>query len=207
MTLAVSSKTYVYDARPVLPQTLQDTTKKIEDSATDWGLGVVGFGLGLGMHKICMPLTERIVKAFGSAEVLLSDPFAGFGLWAKILLTPFVCIVGPILEEYVFRGDLQGALKDAFEPFFEKLGLEKTTANLAARITAVFFSSIVYGLVHFTNAIFFWCNPILFFPHVVYATLAGLILGLAKEAAGSLHLPIGMRIGNNTLAWAGYLAN
>lgn len=32
--------------------------------------------------------------------------------------------------------------------------------------------------------------------------LMGLMFGLAKELSGGLSLPIGMHVGNNTLAWA-----
>lgn len=54
---------------------------------------------------------------------------------------------------------------------------------------------------HFSNALVFWCNPILFLPQVVAATIMGLMFGLAKEFTGDLYMPIGMHMGNNTLAW------
>ncbi len=165
---------------------------------------VIGLGLGAYAHKIYGPLTEKIVKILG-VPTGLPDPFGGLDLLTKLVLTPFVCFLGPISEEQTFRGDLQGTLREKFESYFVNRGFSESTANIAARVTAIFFASVIFGLVHFMNAIVFWCNPILFLPQVVAATIMGLIFGLAKECAGNLDMPIGMHIGNNTLAWANYL--
>jgi len=181
------------------------TTQKIKDAVTSpVGQGVIGFGLGVGVHKIYGPLTEKIVKLLG-VSTILPDPFSGLGLGCKILLTPFICVIGPILEEKMFRGDLQGALKNKLNSFYVNLGLSDSDANTASRVTSVFFASVIFGLIHFTNAIVFWCNPVLFLPQVVAATIMGLVFGLAKEFSGELHMPIGMHIGNNSLAWAQYI--
>jgi membrane protease YdiL (CAAX protease family) len=102
----------------------------------------------------------------------------------------------------MFRGDLQGALKDKLHSFYENIGFSNPDATIASRVTSVFFTSVIFGLLHFTNAIMFWCNPILFLPQVVAATTMGLMFSLAKEFSGELHMPIGMHIGNNTIAWA-----
>src|SRR3990170_5596683 len=181
------------------------TTQKIKDAVTSpVGQGVIGFGLGVGVHKIYGPLTEKIVKLLG-VSTILPDPFSGLSLGCKILLTPFICVIGPILEEKMFRGDLQGALKNKLNSFYVNLGLSDSDANTASRVTSVFFASVIFGLIHFTNAIVFWCNPVLFLPQVVAATIMGLVFGLAKEFSGELHMPIGMHIGNNSLAWAQYI--
>ena len=181
------------------------TTQKIKDAVTSpVGQGVIGFGLGVGVHKIYGPLTEKIVKLLG-VSTILPDPFSGLGLGCKILLTPFICVIGPILEEKMFRGDLQGALKNKLNSFYVNLGLSDSDANTASRVTSVFFASVIFGIIHFTNAIVFWCNPVLFLPQVVAATIMGLVFGLAKEFSGELHMPIGMHIGNNSLAWAQYI--
>jgi membrane protease YdiL (CAAX protease family) len=184
-----------------------ETIQKIQDAVTSpIGQGVVGFGLGVGAHKVYGSLTQKIVKGFGVSTVF-RDPFSSLSLGYKILITPFVCITGPILEEKLFRGDLQGMLKGKFESFYVNQGFSESAAHTAARVTSVFFASVVFGLVHFTNAILFWCNPLLFLPQVVAATIMGLIFGLAKEFTGGLHMPIGMHIGNNTFTWAHYIKN
>lgn len=181
------------------------TTKKIKDAVVSpVGQGMIGFGLGLGLHKIYSPLTEKIVKFLG-VSTILPDPFNRLGLGCKIILTPFICVLGPIIEEKFFRGDLQGMLKDKLKSFYVNRGFSDSGANTAARVTSVFFASVIFGLVHFTTAIMFWCNPVLFLPQVVAATIMGLIFGLAKEFSGELHMPFGMHIGNNTLAWAHYI--
>jgi membrane protease YdiL (CAAX protease family) len=181
------------------------TTQKIKDAVgSPVGQGVVGFGLGVGAHKIYGPLTEKIVKFFG-VSAILPDPFMGLDLGFKILLTPFVCVMGPIVEEKVFRGDLQDVLKKKLNSFYMNLGFSESGSNTASRVTSVFFASLIFGLVHLTNAIVFWCNPVLFLPQVVAATIMGLVFGLAKEFSGQLHMPIGMHSGNNTLAWAYYI--
>jgi membrane protease YdiL (CAAX protease family) len=179
------------------------TTKKIKDAVTSpVGQGVIGFGLGAGMHKIYGPLTEKIVLG---AAIILPDPFSGLGLGSKILLTPLICVLGPILEEIMFRGVLQEILKDELKSFYVNRGFSDSGANTASRVTSVFFSSVIFGLIHFANAIVFWCNPVLFLPQVVATTIMGLIFGFAKEFSGELHMPFGMHIGNNTLAWAQFI--
>ena len=185
--------------------TLSPATQKIKDIVTSpLGQTVIGFGLGMGAHRIYGPLTEKIVKALG-VSAILPDPFRDLHLPYKIFLAPFVCVLGPILEEKMFRGDLQETLKDKFEFFYLNRGFSYSAANTAARVTSVLFGSIIFGLIHFTNAIVFWCNPVLFLPQVVAATIMGLIFGLAKELSGELDMPVAMHVGNNTLAWAHYM--
>ncbi len=188
-----------------MEDTFHTTTQKIKDAVVSpLGQGVVGFGLGLGAHKVYGPLTDKIVSNFG-LTTLLVDPFAAMSLSSKIFLAPFICVIGPIIEELVFRGGIQGAIKEQLVIFYANLGLSDFAVNIAARITSVFFASVIFGLVHFTNAISFWCSPILFLPQVVAATIMGVAFGLAKEFSGELYMPIGMHIGNNTLAWANYI--
>jgi len=184
---------------------LNATAKKIKNALTSpVGQGLIGFGFGVCAHKIYEPLTEEIVKFLG-VSTILPDPFSDLGLGCKILLTPFICVLGPYLEEKMFREDLQGMLKDKFKSFYVHRGFSDSGANTAACVTSVFFSSVIFGLTHFSNAIVFWCNPVLFLPQVVAATIMGLILGLAKEFSGELHMHFGFHIGNNTLAWAHYI--
>lgn len=182
------------------------TSNKIKEAVTSpVGQQVIGFGLGVGMHKITIPLTLYGIKNLGATTNLDDDPFRINNLATKILLAPFVCVIGPITEEQLFRRDLQDRLQDQLEDFYLNQNFSVPNANTAARVTSIFFTSVVFGLLHFTNAIAFRCNPILFLPQVVHATIVGLLFSLAKEFSGELHIPIGMHIGNNTIAWAHYI--
>ncbi len=192
-----SSRKHFFD----LPTTVQE----IKDvMVSPFSQTLIGAGLGIAAHRAYMPLTERIVKFLCPSAVSL-NPFSSLSLSDKIFLTPFICILGPALEEIMFRGSLQEILQEKFESFFIGQDFSDSAALTAARVASVFFTAIIFGLVHFTNAIFFWCNPILFLPQVVAATIMGLMFGLAKELTGELHMPIAMHVGNNTLAWDHYI--
>lgn len=175
------------------------TTQKIQDFVTSpVGQGIIGFGLGICAHRICEPLTEKMIKA-------LTIPTIDLDLACKILLTPFVCIVAPINEEILFRGVLQDTLTNTLESFYLNLGFSNSAAHLSARVTSLFFISVIFGLAHFLNAIVFDCNPILFLPQVVYACIVGVMFGLAKEFTGDLYMPIGMHMGGNIFTWAQFI--
>jgi membrane protease YdiL (CAAX protease family) len=186
-------------------EALSSTAQKIKDVvASPAGLGIIGFGLGMHVYKIYAPCVEATIQTLGMSTNL-ADPFSGLNLCEMILYTPLVCVIGPILEEVVFRGKLQETLKDMFQSFYNSQGVFGSFANTAARVSSLFFTSVIFGLIHLTNAVTFWCNPILFLPQVVAATVMGLVFGLAKEFSEGLSLPISMHIGNNTLAWAQYM--
>lgn len=175
-----------------------ETVQKIKDVVSSpVGQGVIGFGLGLGLYVIGNPLAEKITKALG-----VSTPFSDLDFAEKILAAPIMCVIAPIWEEVIFRGVLQDNLKDKLYYFYANHGLSDAHAKMAARVTSLFFGSIIFGLFHFTNALMFWCHPIHFLPQVIITIIAGVILGLAKEFSGDIYLPSGIHIGNNTLAWA-----
>ncbi len=205
MSLSVSS-TCFSDASGLLDRfngdAIYSAVQKVKGLLTSFDAQlIIGFGLGLGIHKIYSPLTQTVISLLGFSPVL-ADPFGTLSLGWKVIMTPFVCFLIPLLEEQQFRGDLQEALADKLEPFYANQGCANPAANGAARITSLFFTAVIFGLAHFTNALFFWCNPTLFLPQVVAATIMGLLFGAAKELTGTLHLPIGMHMGNNTLAWS-----
>lgn len=134
-----------------------------------------------------------------------SNPFNKGSLNTKLFLGPLICIIAPYKEEEMFRGDLQESIKNRLRSFYEDRGLSQISVDILSRITSVFFTSILFGAIHFTNAIFLFCNPVLLLPQVIATTVMGIVFGLAKELSGKLNLPIGMHMGNNFLAWASML--
>lgn len=165
------------------------------------GLGV-GFGVGVsaGLQRAYDFLAERIGSSY------LIDPLNGLSLNHKILITPLICVLLPLLEEKTFRGDLQEILQSELQSFYvSRLGFSVSEAKSAARITSLFFTSVLFGLIHFSNAIVCWCHPLVFLPQVVITTVLGFIFGVAKEFSGELFLPTGMHMGYNTFIWTQYI--
>jgi membrane protease YdiL (CAAX protease family) len=188
----------------VVKDGLNATSKKITDVLrTPVAKGVIGFGLGLCAYKVYSPITQKILQTLSRVTTAsFADPSKGLSLTTKFILAPFTCILGPIVEEVLFRGDLQGYLKNAFQSFYINRGISESKAVIAARVTSVFFTSVIFGLVHFSNALFLWSNPMIFLPQVVACTIMGFMFGAAKELSGGLSMPIGMHMGNNTIAMA-----
>lgn len=187
-------------------ESIDTTAQEIKNFvASPAGQMIIGLGVGVCLHAVYGPLTERVVHLFGISAIP-PDPFNRLGNVTKVLLSPVICVIGPVIEEVEFRGKLQGMIKDTLESLYVHLGCSDSTATLAARVTSLFFTAIIFGIVHFSNALVFWCNPVLFLPQVIAATIMGLIFGLAKEFSGDISMPIGMHIGNNTIAMGAMLA-
>ncbi len=160
----------------------------------------IGAALGVAAHKFVWPLTERIMKLL-SPSTILSGPFGSLSLTAKILKAPLVCVLGPVIEEVVFRGNLQEILKGKFASFFVGQGFSNSAALKAARVASVFFTAIIFGLAHFANALRYWCNPMFFLPQVVATTILGFMFGAAKELTGELHMSTAMHASHNAVVW------
>lgn len=181
--------------------TFNETTEKVKAfMVTPEGQFIIGLGIGIAIPLAGL-LIEHTFQSYGTTAST-PDPFQDLGLGYKIALSPFVGIIGPILEELQFRGWLQDKLTEFFKGVY---GFSEDDSNLAARITSVFFTSVIFGLVHFSNAIVFQCDPMLFLPQVIFATIMGFALGTAKELTGGLSMPCGMHIGNNSMVWTTYL--
>lgn len=164
---------------------------------------ILGIGIGINLPKITVPLTNRVLKALGSS--LRCSAKASLGnipFLSKIIIFSFVCILAPLTEEILFREVVQEKIKNTLNSFYINLDFSDTTAKMAARITSIFFTSVVFGVYHFTNALFFWCHPILFLPQAIAATIVGLGCGIAKEVTGELNMPIAMHMGNNVFVMA-----
>lgn len=175
------------------------TAKKIVTSPL--GQGIIGFGLGVGMHKITNPLTIKTLKVL-KAEALLNqpDPFRTLGFKTKVAISPFVSILIPLIEEQSFRGDIQNYFKKKFKSHYRNHGFSNSSAKITASCTSILVTSLIFGAAHFTNALVFWCHPKRFLIQVIATTFMGVLFGTAKELSGGLAMPNGMHIGNNTLA-------
>jgi hypothetical protein len=158
----------------------------------------LGVGIGAGLEYPIKCLTDKILKVSG-LYINYGKPVVPIGI--KIILLPIVCFICPVAEELDFRGDRQERYKDKFKVFYLNRGTSEDFANTAARVTAVIFSSIHFGLFHIYNVIFFLNDPMRVLPQIVHTTILGIFLGTAKELAGSLDVPIGMHMGYNINAW------
>lgn len=92
----------------------------------------------------------------------------------------------------MYKEGFQGALKDKLKLFYLNRDFSVSNANIASRVTSIFFTSII------SIFIALWENLGIFFP-VLIADIV--MLGLAKESTGELHMPNGMHLGFNYLLW------
>ncbi|MBA2369166.1 MAG: CPBP family intramembrane metalloprotease [Candidatus Protochlamydia sp.] len=164
--------------------------EKIKD-VVKCGLGV---GIGAGIEYPIKCLTDKILKASG-LYINYGTPVIPIGL--KVIVFPIFCIICPVFEEFDFRRDRQEQYKEKFKVFYLNRGTSEAFANTAARVTAVISTSILFGLYHTWNVIFCLNDPMRVLPQVVHTTILGIFLGMAKELAGSMDVPIGMHMGYN----------
>ena len=84
----------------------------------------------------------------------------------------FICLIGPIMEEIISRGAIQGFL------------LRQSVAPKYAIVT----SALIFGITHM--------NP----AQIPIATIVGLMLGIIYWKTGSLILPMFIHIANNSMS-------
>jgi membrane protease YdiL (CAAX protease family) len=110
-------------------------------------------------------------------------------------------ITGPVFEEILFRGIIYDLLKKGFQSFYTFCSVPPNLADTLSKVSAIFFSAVIFGMAHFMNA-YALNNPLMtVYPQVVYATVGGLIYGSLREYTQDIYLPIGLHIGNNVIAW------
>ncbi|MGR3951806.1 MAG: CPBP family intramembrane metalloprotease [Chlamydia sp.] len=180
---------------------LSSTIKKILIISAQFTAGLL---FGACSPLLYAPLTGKILKILGIPQSRIGgDPLHKLCNPKEIVWNGFyVCMLGPILEELLFRGPLMSKIKGEIEVFCIKQGASKKRAKLIARILTIVSTSLLFGVAHLYNAIAFKCSPLLFLPQVISATIMGLLFGIAKELTDGITTPIGMHIGNNSLAWA-----
>jgi membrane protease YdiL (CAAX protease family) len=175
---------------------------------------LVGSALGIGLglftcNVLTAPLLNWMFGAPSPGQFVSSDPFANLDFASKVLLFVPACLLAPVEEELLFRGGVHEAIKGT--SLFSDLFSEET-ARKVALVAAIILGSILFGLIHFSNALVMKGTPIQFLPQVINATFLGVGLAVAKEICpeswhtsvydfGSLQLPIYMHFGNNLMAW------
>jgi membrane protease YdiL (CAAX protease family) len=106
------------------------------------------------------------------------------------------CIIVPLLEEVLFRGIIQPNTK-ALVNFIIAPCFNEATAKKIATITAIVFTSLLFGMVHLTNS----SNLLVSLPQMISAAFSGIIYGLEKEFGGGLLETTVHHMANNTIAW------
>lgn len=169
--------------------------------------GFFGFGLGIALYQIIKPLIMKSLEWLGHKK--LADSFNNkyFYVLASdfiplIIIAPLAIMIAPVVEEVIFREHIFEIIKSKLYDCLAIIGCCRPLALLAARIGTLFFSSILFGLVHFSNALFFLRRPFDFLPQVIGASYVALPLGLLKEATGTVTMAIGAHCGYN----AAYIA-
>jgi membrane protease YdiL (CAAX protease family) len=112
-----------------------------------------------------------VPETFNELPTPGSDPSA---IWYMI---PAVVLVGPYLEEVVFRGWLLPAL----------------ARRMGGWVLPILISSVMFGALHiFVGA-----------PVMVYTTVLGICAGLARRMTGRLWAPVMIHVANNLIATLG----
>jgi len=195
----------------VAKQFINDTAKKIKYLTTtpegknefrqilvDGAKGV--FLIAIAGPTVLVSLKVKILNILGAEN--LPSPYLTMSTNHFIVMTPLILLISPIIEEIIFRGNLQETLRSELESFYANRFFSRfENATIAARVSSVFLTSVIFGLVHFGNAAEFWTNPTHFLSQVIYATAIGLLFSSAKDLSGGLSMPIGMHLTNNFMAW------
>ncbi|RME05538.1 MAG: CPBP family intramembrane metalloprotease [Deltaproteobacteria bacterium] len=113
---------------------------------------------GLGFH----PRPQLLAKLLGETPI-----DAAFALAAL-----YICLLGPLLEEVIFRGFLYTGLRRRF-----------------GVLPALLASSVVFGYTHVLDP-----------DAVVPIILLGVVLGVLYERSANLWVPVAGHVANNTLA-------
>ncbi|GAB4233328.1 MAG: hypothetical protein Tsb0021_12290 [Chlamydiales bacterium] len=163
---------------------------------------ILGFSIGMVLPPFIVVLAKFTIRLLRISENDSPFSYTQITLKEKLRLAPDICLIGPIVEEVLFRGIVQSGIKKIFIFSCRRLGCAETKAAKVSRITTLFLTSTLFGVSHLSNARAFRCHPSVFLPQVIGSCFYGLIFGLAKEWSGGLAMPIGMHVGNNSLVWS-----
>lgn len=133
-------------------------------------------GVSKGQIGLLVLLMITVAVSLNIIEEWLDIPDMLQDVMIAIMRQPLgilaVAVIGPITEELVFRGGLMGGL----------------ISNGYSAKAAILTSALLFGIIHF--------NPV----QVVFAAMAGLILGWAYYKTKSLTPSILMHIANNSFS-------
>jgi membrane protease YdiL (CAAX protease family) len=129
----------------------------------------------LPVWMLCALLVSALWRALGwpVAPQPHLEYFAdehGVLAWSVVVTT--VCLVGPVVEEVIFRGHLQTGLETLLGPR-----------------RALWLAALSFGLIHVPN------GPVLFVP----ITALGLLFGWLRQRSGGLLAPIVAHAAHNTV--------
>ena len=145
----------------MLPRPLFNPTRP--NTLRRWPMGIVAFVvIALGINEICEPLNLSDMGMGALFEGTVAS------VWGMIAIV----VVGPLIEELVFRAGILRQLLNA---------------GVGSK-AAVAVSALIFGLVH--------GNP----AQAIPAFILGLMLGVLYLKTGDIRLSLGAHILNNTLA-------
>jgi uncharacterized protein len=127
------------------------------------------FILFIVLWIVWMAITELILQSLG----LGSSPWKTYPMTILVLRVLAIGVVGPIAEEFIFRGL-------AFGKLVPKIGVWPTIIGVG----------ILFGLIHFGAS---W-------GHVAFICLDGILFGTARHKSGSVYTPMAMHAMGNLLS-------
>lgn len=157
----------------------------------------IGFMLGVTLMPVRFGIVFLVISCIGRQKFFtLSEKSApSYDDMDLSKMGLLVCVVGPILEEVIFRGIVQPVIKFTVKHLAQVMVSEETARKIAT-ITAIGLTAIFFGLLHFDNH----AHWLLALPQVINATFGGIVYGIEKEY-GTLAMPIAQHIANNTVAF------
>lgn len=124
--------------------------------------------MGLGAWLMCVILTQLLIPFFPGYEAI-NELFDN----NEVILRAIVLVImAPLLEEYLFRGKIQGYLKEGFTPSF-----------------AIVIQAILFGSLHALNL------------QKIYSTCIGIIFGIVREKEGNFLSTFIMHMIVNLIGW------
>lgn len=124
--------------------------------------------MGLGAWLMCVMLTQLLIPFFPEYEAI-NELFDNNEM---ILRAIVLVIMAPLLEEYLFRGKIQGYLKEEFGTSF-----------------AIVIQAILFGSLHQLNL------------QKIYSTFIGIIFGVVREKEGNFLSTFIMHMIVNLIGW------
>ena len=125
-------------------------------------------GLGIGLYLLSVMINMLLLPYFPDYVEIQNMFKDQSSIWRFIVIV----VMAPVVEEYVFRGKIQGYLKEVFP------------------ITlAIVCQALLFGSMHALAL------------QKIYASVIGILLGIAREKSGKLQSSIMMHMTVNFISW------